>query len=67
VLSGLTNLATLSLYANSIRDIHALVDNSGLGTEDSVYIHSNFLDLTPGSPVMLDIEALEDRGVDVSY
>jgi len=66
-LSSLTNLTSLSLHYNQISDIQALVDNAGLGAGDYVSIHHNNLDLTPGSDDMLDIQALEARGVSVSY
>jgi len=38
-----------------------------LGSGDSVDIHYNYLDLTLGSPDMLDIEALQGRGVNVDF
>ena len=66
-LSGLINLTDLQLWTNQISDIQALVDNAGLGVGDKVGIGYNYLDLTPGSPDMLDIEALQGRGVDVEY
>jgi len=67
VLSGLTNLTKLDLQNNQIVDIIALVDNLGLDKRDLVYVNGNNLDLTPGSPNMLDIEALEGRGVNVKF
>ena len=66
-LSELTNLDRLYLHYNQIHDIQALVNNSGLGLGDPVYIRNNYLDLTPGSPNMLDIETLQSRGCDVDY
>jgi len=66
-LSGLTNLKTLSLDLNQIVDIQALVDNSGITSMDWVDVRYNNLDLTRGSPDMRNIEALEDRGVDVDF
>ena len=61
--SGLTNLAKIWLHDNQIRDIQALVDNSTLAAGDSVDIRHNYLDLTPGSPDMLNIETLQGREV----
>ena len=66
-LSGLTNLRKLWLHYNQISDLQALVDNAGLGTGDNLYIQENDLDLTPGSDDMVDIQALEARGVNVTY
>ena len=66
-LSGLTNLKTLALDINQIVDIQAIVDNSGLTSMDWVDLRHNYLDLTRGSPNMLNIEALEGRGVDVNF
>jgi len=66
-LSGLANLTELALMENQIVDISALVHNTGLGSGDSVDIRYNYLDLTPNSSDMLDIEALQGRGVDVDY
>ncbi|GAG23918.1 unnamed protein product, partial [marine sediment metagenome] len=42
-------------------------DNYGLSAEGDVNVCNNYLDLTPGSSDMMDIEALQDRGVEVSY
>ena len=66
-LSGLTGLTELFLDSNQIVDIQALVDNRGLGTGDKVYLRHNFLDITPGSPDMIDIKILQNRGVEVVY
>ena len=66
-LSGLTNLTELYLDENQIVDIQALVDNPGLDEGDVVDVRYNYLDLTPGSPDMLNIEALQDRGVRVDF
>jgi hypothetical protein len=38
-----------------------------LGSGDFVDIRYNSIDLTPGSPTMLDIEALERRGARVDF
>ncbi|MCK4570477.1 leucine-rich repeat domain-containing protein, partial [Candidatus Bipolaricaulota bacterium] len=66
-LSGLTNFTILDLGSNQIVDVGALVNNAGLDAGDSVNIYYNYLDLTPGSPDMLDIEALQRRGVNVDF
>ena len=66
-LSGLTNLTILDLDYNEIVDIQPLVDNAGLGAEDEVQLRHNNLYLTPVSLDMLNIEALERRGVRVYY
>ena len=66
-LAGLTNLTWLDLTHNQISDITPLVDNPGLGTGDYVYLRYNYLDLTPGSQAMDDIETLQVRGVEVHY
>ncbi|CVK34100.1 Ig-like domain-containing protein [Methanoculleus bourgensis] len=66
-LAGLTNLELLYLYNNQIRDISPLVANSGLGSCDEVYLQYNYLDLTPGSADMNDIQTLQSRGVYVAY
>jgi len=63
----LTNLAELNLCCNQIHDIQALVDNAGLGSEDEVDISDNYLNLGPGSPDMLNVEALQRRGVNVCF
>ena len=66
-LSSLTNLITLRLGENQISDISPLVENSGLGAGDQVWIEENDLDLSEGSDDMANIRALEDRGVTVHY
>ena len=66
-LSRLVALKALSLENNKITDIQALVDNPGLGSGDEVDIRNNYLDLTPGSDDMQNIQALINRGVDVEY
>jgi len=63
----LTNLTTLDLDYNEIVDIQALVDNPGLDAEDWVDLRYNYLDLTPGSPNMLNIKALQDRRVNIDF
>ena len=66
-LSGLTGLQNLYLSVNQISDITALATNNGLGAGDSVRLFNNPLDTTPGSQNILDIQALQARGVNVSY
>lgn len=66
-LSSLTNLITLRLGENQISDISPLVENSGLGAGDQVWIEENDLDLSEGSDDMVNIRTLEDRGVIVHY
>jgi len=66
-LANLTNLQDLDLEDNQVSNISPLVANSEFGSDDSVELQYNYLDLTPGSPAMSDIEALESRGVEVSY
>ena len=69
-LSGLeycTNLTELTLHGNQISDISPLLENSGLGEGDEVYLEDNNLDLWEGSEDLENIRALEDRGVVVHY
>src|SRR5690606_40365393 len=65
-LEDFTSLVDLDLADNQITDISALVANAGLGEGDIVNIPGNPLNL--GDPeVMADIQALLDRGVDLTY
>ena len=66
-LSNLTNLTWLRLNKNQISDISPLVENSGLGTGDEIWLEDNNLDLSEGSEDMGNIRALEGRGVIVHY
>ncbi len=69
-LSGLeycTSLTWLYLSANQISDISPLVENSGLGVGDEVWLEINNLDLSEGSEDIQNIKALEDRGVVFHY
>ncbi len=66
-LTNLISLSYLSLYENQIIDISPLVENSGLGEGDEVWIEENDLDLSEGSDDMVNIRTLEDRGVEVHY
>jgi len=43
------------------------LENSGLGEGDEVWLEENNLDLEEGSEDMENIQALEDRGVEVNY
>jgi len=66
-LSGLTNLTVLHLDGNEIVDIQALADNTGWGGWGELIISYNYLNLTPGSDDMLNIQSLINRGVNVIY
>ncbi len=61
-ISNLTNLFLLYIYDNQISDIFALVENTGLGFEDNLFINDNYL-----SQEALDVHIpiLEDRGFEV--
>ena len=65
-LAGLPYLRDLDLESNRVSDLTPLLD-SKLSRGSSVKLYHNDLDFTPGSAAMRDIEALEERGVDVSY
>jgi Leucine-rich repeat (LRR) protein len=60
-------LTRLNLNGNQISDISPLLENSGLGEGDEIYLKGNNLDLMEGSEDMQNIGILEDRGVKVSY
>jgi Leucine-rich repeat (LRR) protein len=68
-LAGLTAIAPnwfypqLQLGRNHIEDIGPLVDNTGLGSGDTVGLESNWLDLGEGTQASADAAALEARGV----
>ncbi len=69
-LAGLTSLSELYLEWNRVTDISPLLTNSeanGFGPGDYIDLRSNYLNLTPGSAAMIDIEKLRARGVDVVY
>jgi Leucine-rich repeat (LRR) protein len=66
-LASLTNLTTLYLNDNQISDVSPLVENSGLGEGDTVWLANNNLDLSEGSEDLENIRQLEARGVSVSY
>ena len=65
-LTDFTELAFLDLQNNEITDLSALVANSGIGAGDEVNISNNRLDLNDPN-VQADIQALLDRGVDLTY
>ncbi len=65
-LEDFTSLVDLDLADNQITDISALVANAGLGEGDIVNIPGNPLNLEDPE-VMADIQALLDRGVDLTY
>ena len=66
-LTYLTNLKYLGLNNNKISDISPLVANSGLGSDDWVWLEYNYLNLTTGSVDMANIQKLQNRGVFVDY
>ena len=66
VLSDLSNLVDLRLTQNHVEDISALVENAGLGEQESVLLGGNNLELYEGSKDMENIKTLEARGVIVS-
>jgi len=66
-LEHLVNLEWLMLGWNKITDISPLVRNAGLGEGDELDLRNNYLDLSPESQNMRDIQALQDRGVVVTY
>ena len=66
-LASLVNLGYVSLNGNQISDISLLLENSGLGEGDEVWLEDNNLDLTEGSEDLENIRALEDRGVVVHH
>jgi hypothetical protein len=66
-LSSLSDLDWLYLDRNEISDISPLVGNNGLGEGDIVQLEDNKLDLSEGSEDMVNIKALQDRGVEVTY
>jgi len=57
----------LGLSNNLITDIQPLVNNIGIGSGDVIDLRENFLDLTPGSQDMQNLEALQGRGTTVCY
>ncbi len=66
-LASLTNLHILHLARNQISDLSPLLENSGLGEGDKVWLDDNNLDLSEGSEDMENIRILEERGVRIQY
>jgi Leucine-rich repeat (LRR) protein len=66
-LAGLIEMHILHIHQNNISDISLLVENSGLGEGDEIYLENNNLDLTESSEDMQNIRTLQDRGVEVIY
>ena len=66
-LQDLSELNDLDLRFNDISDITPLVENNGLGAEDSIQLSQNELDTCPGTEDREDIEALLGRGVSVDF
>jgi len=66
-IKNLTNLSLLTLDDNSVADITPLVENPGFGEGDKIDLRYNYLDLTPGSEDMNNINTLINRGVEVIY
>jgi Leucine-rich repeat (LRR) protein len=66
-LKSLVNLMRLNLSGNQISDISPLLENTGLVEGDDVNLTGNSLDLSEGSEDIVNIQALENRGVRVIY
>lgn len=69
-LADLTNLRNLYLDGNRISDISGLVplaQAGGLGGGSFVDLRCNYLDVTPGSQNVDDIQTLIKNGVNVAY
>ena len=65
-LSGLVNLRRLDLGTNFVADLGPLVTNTGVGNDDDrLDLRFNCLDVSPGSPTLEDVAALESRNPDV--
>ena len=62
--AGLTNLTQLSLKGNSISDISRLVENTGLGSGDTVDLRGNLLGY---QSIYTHIPALQSRQVTVEF
>jgi Leucine-rich repeat (LRR) protein len=66
-LENLTDLEKLRFYHNKVADLSPLLENDGFGPGDEINMMFNYLDLSPGSEDMKNINVLIDRGVDVKY
>jgi hypothetical protein len=64
-LRTLTELFELGLEENNIADITPLVENTGIGQGDEIYLSENLLDVTGDDKA--DIDALIARGVTVTF
>lgn len=67
LLENLTDLSLLYFPNNEVEDISPLVNNPSFGNGDEIDMRQNYLDLTPDSQSMKDIQTLLDRGVGVEY
>ena len=65
-LASLNKLVHLHLRDNQISDLSPLVDNSGLGEGDRLWLDNNNLDLSEGLVDLENIRQLERRGVTVT-
>ena len=63
----LTNLAVLHLEGNPISDITPLLENSGLGTGDEIWLEDTDLGLWEGSSDLADVNTLQGRGATVHH
>ncbi|MEA1883948.1 MAG: hypothetical protein U9N62_05435 [Thermotogota bacterium] len=63
---NLTNVIWMYLNSNLIEDITPIVDGL-INTLKRLDIRDNELDLTPGSDDMINIQKLENAGIDVRY
>lgn len=61
------NLTSLNLSLNLITDLAALVNNSGLGSGDTIDVTYNYLDSGAASADMAQVQALRDRTAAVSW
>lgn len=66
-LADFTDLTLLRLDDNYLTDLAMLVDNVDIGAGTEVYVEHNCLDLTPASATMSQIDALLERGVNLTF
>lgn len=66
VLAKFPYLRNLVLSNNKITDLQPLIDNQGVGKNDTIDLRGNPLDLSPGSAIVKQIEQLRSRGVQVT-
>ena len=62
----LADIEYLDLSYNQLSDITVLANNVELGAEDRVFLRFNCLDIS-GPPDLIDIQTLQNRGVNVRY